>query len=647
MRYPASAPLALLLLCQLAFPSFTFLYASSGNLTTDTDTYYAFSQPSSLYLVGSRLYAADSGRGMIYALDTLSSLDRAKTISSADDYLNNPMHMDYDSPSGALYIAGGTTGNIIYYSGEGSSVDKWNPGTTNLQKASGIALSNDTVYIADGVRGQVVAYSRATKAYSRVVIQQGGSDGLLSSPNDILFHEGKLYVSDSSKGLVFVYDANFTFQYAIGRGKGGVNLVSPRGMDFDENRLYVADANAGQVVAFSLDGYPVDILNSSTEGGSLSYPEDVIADNGVLYVADTQNRQVKAFLINKTGGDPAVLAMIAEANATCAGMASIQSVASSLNVTFTPIAYGASLSSAMQYYDAYAFSSASTIAGKAKADCADAQSSVSQGVELRIRQIVQSAQSQVAPYRNASATSASSLAQFDNKASAALFALTSKSYASAADIALSLPQLAGAIAAGSEEKAAQEEEKRQNQSSSLISAEITAVSSRLSRLQEKSDAYRQGINLSGSRDLIMLAQKNAQNGDFDSANRSLELALLEIATYETMVDASSKEIDAALSSLAIIEIEFNATASSPMLFAPDVSKERALLSQAKESVYSTPQAALQTAMQAKASAEAKSRDSQAISLAATGVIVVLALIGLIAAGFFIHIMGRKRKGDMK
>ena len=647
MRYLASVALAFLLICPVAFPSFNFLFMANGTLTADSDNYYAFSMPSSLCLVGDRLYMADGGKGMIYVLNASAGLARISAISnpSSDPYLNNPMHMEFEGSTGLLYIAGGTYGNVLTYSGQGSTVDKWNLGTTNMQKASSLAISNDTLYVTDAVRGQVVALSRTTKSFSRTIIQSGGSDGQLASPQDILFHDGKIYISDSGKGLVFVYDGNFTFLYAIGRGKGGVNLISPRGMDFDDNRLYVADSSMGSVIAFTLDGYPVDILNSSTAGGNLSYPEDVIADNGILYVADMQNKLVKAFSINKTVGDTSVLAMIAGANASCNSLRSMQSVATRLNVSFTPAsAMDASISSAQQYYDSYAFSTASSLAQNAKSGCDSAKSALTQSVELKIKQAIQSSQALVAPYRAVSTTNASQVVQFDNKASAASSALASKNYAVSSDLALALPSLANAIVAGSESKAVADEEKKQSQSNAFLASEITVLTSKLSSLQEKSDYYRQGINLSGSRDLIALAQKSAGSGDFASANHSLELARLEIVSFEATLGASTKEIDTALSSLSVAQIEFNASASRSVLFVPDLGKERALMAQAIETVYSSPSSALQIASSAKAAAEAKSRDSQALSFAVISVVVVLFFIALMAAGFLVHIMGMKKKG---
>jgi hypothetical protein len=197
---------------------------------------------------------------------------------------------------------------------------------------------------------------------------------------------------------------------------------------------------------------------------------------------------------------------------------------------------------------------------------------------------------------------------------------------------------------GSESKAVADEEKKMNMSTAFFTSEVASITSQLSRLQEKSDAYRQGINLSGSRDLLLLAKKSAENGDFASANHSLALVRIDLTAYETTLGAATKEIDAAISSLSIAEIEFSASASRSILFAPDLSKERALMASAKETVYSSPASALQMASQAKTSAEVKSRDSQALSFAVISVVVVLFFIALIAAGFFIHILGKKKQG---
>ena len=644
MRYFASA-MTLLLLCTLAFPSFSLLYSTNGSASTDSSDFYAFSQPSALYLVGSTLYVADGGKGMIYLLNTSDGLARIRTLvsSSSQGYLSNPMHMDYDALARRLYIAGGTTGNILYYSGEGSTVDKWNPSTTNLAQVAGLALANGTIYIADSGHAQVVAYSRDTKAYSSIAVQSGGSDGRLSYPQDILLHGGKAYVSDADKGLIFVYDSNFTFLYTIGRGKGGVTLVSPHGMSFDGDRLYVADSGAGSAYAFSLDGYPLDVLNSSTPQGNLSYPGDVVASNGVLYVADTQNKRVEAFAINMTSGDPAVLALIAGANTTCSAMISIQSVAAKLGVAYVPVAYADSISSARQFYDDFAYSDATSLAQKAQSSCALAQSALTQSVELGIKQLVQSSQGKVAPYRNASSTNATLLLQFDNKAAAANFALSSKSYSGAADAALALPPLADSVVSGSQSNAAAQEQGQQAQALATAAADISSLLGRIGQLQSKSDAYRQGINLSGSRDLLALAQKDAEGGNFDAANHTMGLVSLDVSTYEATLDSAAKDIDTAMAGINAAELAINATASRTMLLPPDLSQERQAISQARQTVYSSPALAIQMASQASAEASQKSRDSQALSLAATSVLVVLFFMAILAAGFLIHIWGRKRK----
>jgi DNA-binding beta-propeller fold protein YncE len=647
MRYSAASAV-ILLLCSYAFPGFSFLHFANGSASGDSDDYYRFSQPSSLFISKGSLYASDTGKGMLHIMNISGNLSRIKAVNSpsGQPLLSNPMHMDFDLPSGVLYIAGGTSGDIITYSGVGSTVDRWNPTGTTLQKASGVVLFNDTIYVTDATRGLVLEYSRATKSYIRIVAQQGGSDGQLTSPQDIVYHNGKFYVSDSGKGLIFVYDRNFIFQNAtFGRGKGGVYLSSPRGMDFDGNRLYVADSGKDSVVAFSLDGYPVDILNSSTAWGNLSYPEDVVVDNGVLYVADTGNKLVKAFEIVEGQGNPEVEKMIAEAKLSCAGLQSLYSVAGRLNVTYTPLSSDAEIASAQDYYDAYQFSSASSIAAKAKSDCESSQSSIVQGLDLKVKQLMSSSQAKVAPYRNFSSTNLTLLVQFDNKASAASFALSSKSYSAAADAALSLPSLADAIIFGSESKEAAEAEKKQNQSAAYAAAEITAVLGQLDRLQEKSDQYRQGINLTGVRTLVSLAKESAQKGDFDSANRSLELALVEMGTYQAALDAIAKEIDSAQQSISSLDLEFGAVSSKATLVAPDLAKERQMMAQAKEALYSSPQVAVQMASQAKASAEAKSRDAQAISLALVSVCVVMFFISLIALGFFLHLRGRRHREE--
>ena len=286
MRYFAILLLALLLVA-MPFASFTYLYSMNGSGSTDYGTSYQFQEPSGLLAENGVLFVTDMGHDSLYAInDTVPAGDIngtqlvngtprlyfvSKYGSSASNFLTDPMHMAYDG--GLLYIADGASGSIFTYTGRGPQVSKWNSGS-DLQTASGVALDSQYMYIADSTKQQLVAYSLATKSYSSTAISAGLSDGQLSAPADVKIYDGEFFISDSGKGLIFVYGQNFTYLQAIGR-----NISSPQGMQIYGGRIFIADASRQAVYVFSMDGYLVDTLNSS-DGANFSRPADVAIDNG-------------------------------------------------------------------------------------------------------------------------------------------------------------------------------------------------------------------------------------------------------------------------------------------------------------------------------------------------------------------------------
>ena len=246
---------ALLLLSSAQFASFNYAGFINGTKNSDNSDFYKFGQPTGLLYVDGTLYVAESGKNAVYIYDA-ESLARTKVLIGEGGVgpVQNPLRMAYEA--GTLYIADGISASIRTYTGDGFNVQKWTEGS-NLLKPTGIALDSEHMYIADTGKQQVFIYSRSTKAYEKVGIDKGPSDGQLDSPADIAIYGGNFYVSDSAKNVIFVYDQNFSLLSTIGRGRGGVSLLSPHGFQVDSDRIYVADSGNNRVVVFSLDGYPL------------------------------------------------------------------------------------------------------------------------------------------------------------------------------------------------------------------------------------------------------------------------------------------------------------------------------------------------------------------------------------------------------
>ncbi|HIH18404.1 TPA: hypothetical protein HA225_00325 [Candidatus Micrarchaeota archaeon] len=643
MRFWVLAAALFLALIGSAHAGFTYLYSINGSNPLDSDDFYKFYQPTGLLYEHGKLYVADGGKNALYILNG-SFRERVLLSTSSVNPFDNPLRMTYEN--GTLYIADGISTVVKTYNGEGFNVLEWNKKEgSNMEKPSGVALDERYAYITDNAQGRLYLYSRENEMYARVGIEKGGSDGLLQSPADVEIYHDKIFISDQVKGLVFAYDSNLSFLYTIGRGLGGVDLSSPRGIEIFEDRIYVADSTKNSVFVFTLDGFPIDRIGAGIANGSLSLPEDVAIGDGKIFVADTGSRRVLVYELNRTVGNDTVKELIDAANRSLAQLYIYAPVAAKLNLSFSEGSAALELATALTSYDNFMFTDASALAQKSLDQTVALQLNLTQAIELRARQLVKAETGRIAPFRRPGLEGAalSKLTQFDNMASDINAKLSGKAYGLAADAILELPAVADEYIALIGQGERMEEEREANRTAGDFGIRISALRVRLERLGANSAKYRQNANLTGSQELLAAASGQAAAGEYDSANSSIGLAEFEISSQEAVLRQAADEIDKGLANISLIEFGFNAAADRQMLFPPDLAGEKSQMLQAKDMVYTNPLLAVAMASKAAESAVEKSNSAQAVSTAAAGVLVMLALIGLIALVFSFHIYSRRKK----
>lgn len=104
---------------------------------------------------------------------------------------------------------------------------------------------------------------------------------------------GRLYVSDTSRQAVFVFDETAGEMHVWELADAATRFVAPAGLAVAPGRLYVADAELGAVYQLALDGTPQRRIGS----GLLKRPTGLARDplSGRLFVADTMAHDVKVF----------------------------------------------------------------------------------------------------------------------------------------------------------------------------------------------------------------------------------------------------------------------------------------------------------------------------------------------------------------
>ena len=117
---------------------------------------------------------------------------------------------------------------------------------------------------------------------------------VLQRPSAVIGDDnGRLYVSDTSRQAVFVFDEKAGELQVWELAQGFTRFVAPVGLAVAPDRLFVADAELGAVFVLDARGEPLAVIGR----GQLQRPTGLARDarRGLLYVADTSAHDIKVF----------------------------------------------------------------------------------------------------------------------------------------------------------------------------------------------------------------------------------------------------------------------------------------------------------------------------------------------------------------
>lgn len=126
---------------------------------------------------------------------------------------------------------------------------------------------------------------------------QGGKDRRLQTPAGVAADGlGNIYVSDSERGMILVYDHLGRFRHYLGKIKGEAYFEKPEGIAVDgpSGRIYVADTARNSIFVLDLRGAVVGSFGEKSRGeGEFSKPTSVVFASGQLFVLDSFGSRVQ------------------------------------------------------------------------------------------------------------------------------------------------------------------------------------------------------------------------------------------------------------------------------------------------------------------------------------------------------------------
>jgi thiol-disulfide isomerase/thioredoxin len=219
------------------------------------------------------------------------------------------------SPSGAVQ-------DVIGSGGQGFEDGPFERASFN--QPQGTVLAGDVLYIADTENHAIRAANLRTHQVATVLgtgrqatrfnVAGRGRSVDLSSPWDVAFHAGKLYIAMAGSHQIWVAEtANWDARPHAGSGREarvdgpllGAALAQPSGITTDGRKLYFADSETSSIRMADLEpgGKVTTIVGEDLfefgdrDGGRgrarLQHPLGITYHDGLLYVADTYNSKIK------------------------------------------------------------------------------------------------------------------------------------------------------------------------------------------------------------------------------------------------------------------------------------------------------------------------------------------------------------------
>lgn len=164
--------------------------------------------------------------------------------------------------------------------------------TNPLLYPAAVAVRNGEVFVSDSERAAVDVFDYNGKLL-RVI---GNGTQKLKNPYGLAFNGDELYIADGGQGKIAVYTPAGEFK-RYWEPKDKDTIVAPSQLVIKDNKLMYADLALNAVFVYDLDGNP--LLNFGGGGrneGQMIKPHGLAVDSqGNFFVADSNNNRVEVF----------------------------------------------------------------------------------------------------------------------------------------------------------------------------------------------------------------------------------------------------------------------------------------------------------------------------------------------------------------
>jgi tetratricopeptide (TPR) repeat protein len=186
--------------------------------------------------------------------------------------------------SGAIYVVSFATNQVLKYSANGALKSTFDGGFEGYGHPFDIYPLRNGNFLLSEFTGNIVSLCNSSGSRILKIGEKGISQGQLLGPQ-FLTSDGKnyFYVTDVGNRKVVKYDLEGNFILEMGRKSADFNgLSSPAGITLIDEKIYVADSIKKTIEVFDESGNYLDTLVK----GQLEHPEGLNEYNGDLLIAD-------------------------------------------------------------------------------------------------------------------------------------------------------------------------------------------------------------------------------------------------------------------------------------------------------------------------------------------------------------------------
>ena len=159
-------------------------------------------------------------------------------------------------------------------------------------KPYGIAAQNERIYICDTMLPGLEVIDLAIQTFDYFVPE---GDGLLKKPvNCALDMSGQLYVADTERKQVLIFDAAGKYKTAIGDGQS----IKPTDVAVYDDKIWVCDLQNHRIHVYTIESQsPVFSFPDQNKNapGYLFSPTNLCIEGNKVYVTDTGDSKVKIY----------------------------------------------------------------------------------------------------------------------------------------------------------------------------------------------------------------------------------------------------------------------------------------------------------------------------------------------------------------